>query len=256
MAYWRSQGLCLRLVDWRETSLICTYFTRERGKVGVVAKGARRHGSRFRDELALLTLADLVCVDRKSTPNLYTLSEAEIVDAYRGARQELARLHAATYVLELVRELVADADPHPQLFDLAVRALERIARNQRFQPSTIVIFELLALRAVGNLLELTGCVVCGEAWSEDSVDYMGGMGGGCCSNCRGSREGPAIRAARLSVEIMAQAAEDPRAVAPGAWSPAVLMDARKILDAALEHYIDRPLRMSAYLRAAVSEVGG
>ena len=159
--FWKSDAICLRLVEYSNTSIVATFLTRERGKVSVLAKGARRRGSAFYGELDVLTRSEIVCIARKRS-SLHTLSEVSVADTYRPLRHELARLHAGLYVIELVRESTVPEQPNARLFELTVRALERVARNQKLNPLTIVIFELLALEAIGLGPRLDECAECGD----------------------------------------------------------------------------------------------
>src|SRR5438067_13492044 len=101
MAFWKSLAICLRVVDYGETSQIATFFTRERGKMAAIAKGAKRKGSRLAGAIEPLTLVEIVCVRRRDSASLHTLTELDVRDTYRGARRDLARLYAATYVVEV-----------------------------------------------------------------------------------------------------------------------------------------------------------
>src|SRR5215212_4469720 len=56
----KALGLVLRTTDWSETSRIATLWTREFGKVRVLAKGGRRLKYNFETALDLLTLCRIV----------------------------------------------------------------------------------------------------------------------------------------------------------------------------------------------------
>ncbi|GIW71556.1 MAG: hypothetical protein KatS3mg102_1098 [Planctomycetota bacterium] len=251
MAYWKSEALCLRVLDWRETSHIVTWFSRERGKIATVAKGARRRGSRLFGVLDPLVRAELVCYRRAGTTGLHTLCELEIRDTFREARREACRLHAALYVLELLREATAEEDPHPRLYDLAVRALGRLARNRTYNPLTIMVFEVLALAELGRLPELSRCVQCGrEAAAAAAWPLLAELGGLVCPDCAarlpgacGDRQVLAPQA-RAALRALAAGPEQAGTLALG---PAALAAMRGALDASLAAYLGRPLRLARYL---------
>ncbi len=95
MAHLKSLALCLRVVDYGETSQIATFFTRERGKVGAIAKGAKRRTSRFVGVLEPLLLGEVVCVKGRSAESgssLWTLTELDVRDTYRSLRRDLKSL--------------------------------------------------------------------------------------------------------------------------------------------------------------------
>ncbi|WP_348767640.1 DNA repair protein RecO [uncultured Salinisphaera sp.] len=96
---------------WRETSFIVEAFSREHGRIGVVAKGARRPKSRWRGLLEPLAALELAWSGRGE---LYTLTD---IDTRR--RHSLAgnALMAGFYASELVMRLTARDDPHPAIHD-------------------------------------------------------------------------------------------------------------------------------------------
>src|SRR5436309_10393544 len=99
MAAEKALALVLRTTDWSETSRIATLWTREFGKVRVLAKGGRRLKSSFENALDLLTVCSIVFL-RKSSGSLDLLTEAQVVRRYPRLRNDLAALYAGYYVAE------------------------------------------------------------------------------------------------------------------------------------------------------------
>src|SRR5690242_1333292 len=62
----KAVALVLRTTDWSESSRIATLWTREFGKVRVLAKGGRRLKSNFENALDLLTLCGIVFLRKSS----------------------------------------------------------------------------------------------------------------------------------------------------------------------------------------------
>src|ERR671937_1048049 len=116
MAAEKALALVLRTTDWSETSRIATLWTREFGKVRVLAKGARRLKSNFETALDLLTVCHIVLL-RKSSGSLDLLTEAQVVQRFGRLRTDLTALYAAYYVAELLADWTEENDPHPVLFD-------------------------------------------------------------------------------------------------------------------------------------------
>src|ERR671937_354492 len=108
----KAVGLVVRTTDWSETSRIATIWTRELGKVRVLAKGGRRLKSNFEVALDLLTVCRIVLL-RKSSGGLDLLTEAQVAERFPALRTSLPALYAAYYVAELLAEGTADYDPRP-----------------------------------------------------------------------------------------------------------------------------------------------
>lgn len=96
---------------YRDTSLLLEVFAREHGRVGLVARGARRPKGRWR---GLLEPTQRLRLSWSGRGELATLTDAE-PDARRVLAGE--NLYAAFYAAELVLRLTARSDPHPALFD-------------------------------------------------------------------------------------------------------------------------------------------
>src|SRR5262249_13785044 len=96
----KATALVVRTVDWSDTSRIATLWTREFGRVRVLAKGARRLKSNFDTALDLLTVSSIVLL-RKSSGTLDLLTEAQVVKRFPRLRADLQALYSAYYVAEL-----------------------------------------------------------------------------------------------------------------------------------------------------------
>jgi len=121
----RTEAVVLRSVDYGETSQIVTLFTREKGKLGVMAKGARRPKSSFGATLQPMAYTQVVFYF-KPTRTLQTLSESSHVESFHRLREELTRITVGLRIVELVDALLEDEDPQPEVFALLVRCLHRL----------------------------------------------------------------------------------------------------------------------------------
>jgi DNA repair protein RecO (recombination protein O) len=135
---------------WSESSLIVDLFTREQGRIVVVAKGAKKPHSNLR--AVLLPLQRIVVgVGRgpaeEGASEVQTLRSAEW--AGPAPMPSGAALFAGFYLNELLMKLLARHDPHPALFDAYAWVLERLADEPALRA-----FELLLLKETGVLPEL------------------------------------------------------------------------------------------------------
>src|SRR5713101_3541929 len=165
----KAQALVLRTTDWSESSRIATLWTREFGKVRVLAKGGRRLKSNFENALDLLTLCRIVFL-RKSTggfgsPSLDLLTEAQVVERFPRLRSDLSALYPAYYIAELLSDWTEDYDPHPLLFDEALAALRTLGQPEISSGLRLVRFELVLLRELGYTPALLSCAVCGREFA-------------------------------------------------------------------------------------------
>ena len=114
----------LRSFRLGEADRVLHLYTRERGRVGAVAKGVRRTRSRFGARLEPLTRVSLLLHQGRS--ELYTVSSAHIVASHHAVREDPYRLAVALVGLEAVGKLFAEGEPAPRAYLALCRFLEAI----------------------------------------------------------------------------------------------------------------------------------
>ena len=187
MAQEKTTAIVLRVIEYSETSCIVTMMTRTHGKITAMAKGARRPKSPFEAALDVLSVCRIVFIQKRSGA-MDLLTEAKLDRRFRAGSSCLERLYAGYYVAELLNLLTDDADPHPELFDVAIQTIKKIDSGETKTDSldeTILDFELMALSCLGHLPLLTQCVGCGkEKTTLSRVSFGMNSGGILCQSCR------------------------------------------------------------------------
>jgi len=209
----KAVALVLRTHDFSESSVVAHLFTREFGKVRVLAKGAKRPKNPFDFALDLLALCRIVFI-RKSTEGLDLLTEAKLLRRFRVERDHLPGLYGAYYVVELLHALTHDYDPNPALFDLAEATIFALQRDAH--PAwRVVRFEWQLLELLGHGPSLESCTGCGEAIEGEGPSrlYFGIQEGGClCPRCRPGRRNVAVltRETWRLMRALSQSVAEPR----------------------------------------------
>jgi DNA repair protein RecO (recombination protein O) len=139
----------LHSYPYKETSLIVDMFTRDHGRIGVVAKGAKRPLSKLR---GVLQTFQPLSITFSGKSELRTLIDADWVGGMLPV--EKTALLCGFYLNELLVKLLARDDPHPKLFDHYVATLNELAHNE---PVQIVLrkFERALLKETGVAADLT-----------------------------------------------------------------------------------------------------
>lgn len=153
----------LHSYPYKETSLIVDLFTRDYGRVALVAKGAKRPHSRLRG--ALQTFQPL-SVSWSGKGEVRTLTAAEWVGGLLPL--EKSALLCGFYLNELLVKLLAREDPHPALFNHYIDTLNQLAHDE---PAPIVLrrFERALLRETGVGGDFAICRASGEPVQSDHV---------------------------------------------------------------------------------------
>lgn len=140
-------GLVFRTRPLTETSLIIHWLTPNLGRLGTVAKGARRVKSPFRGKLDLFYLADF-SFSRSSRSELHTLREVSLRETHSRLRQDLGLLQQASYCAALIERATETETPLPRVFDLMIGLLRHLLARPP-QPQTVFSFELKLLAELG-----------------------------------------------------------------------------------------------------------
>jgi len=142
-------GWVLHTRPYRETSLLVEALSREHGRVGLVARGARGTKSRLRGVLQPLQPLMLSWVGRGE---LSTLTGAEP----RGTPPVISAtcLSHTFYLQELLLRLLHRNDPHPGVFDVYGQTLHSLSDPSLSAESTLRVFENALLHELGYGLVL------------------------------------------------------------------------------------------------------
>lgn len=207
----KTLAIPIRLTDYSDSSQVVSLLTREVGALDGLAKGAYRLKGSFQSPFDLAVLYEVVYLERRAS-GLSILTEAAVIDGYRGLRKRWERYIGATHVLEFLRAVVTHGEEASELFDLVVstfRGLGRAEGSGRIE-SLLLSFDLRALRLLGLLPPVSACVWCGRPWppSNREVFLSPQEGGLLCRACRAKRRATrGVHAAGSAVRILKALAE-------------------------------------------------
>ena len=155
----------LHTYPYLETSLLVETFTRNLGRVPLVAKGAKRPKSALRGLLIAFQPLQLTWTGKSE---LRTLHKAE----WQGGQQPLQgmALICGFYLNELLIKLLHRDDPHEQLFDYYQETLSALNTQQDFTP-ILRCFERRMLIELGYALTLNEDTSSGKPLSPDKEYY-------------------------------------------------------------------------------------
>ncbi len=171
------EGIIIRATNYGETNKIVTIYTREWGKVGVMARGAKKPNSRLSAVTQLFTYGYFL-VHRSS--GLGTLQQGEIISTFRAIREDIFLTAYASYIVDLTDKTTDDRKPNPFLFELVYQSLNLI--NEGYDAEILVnIFEMKMLNPLGLYPTLNQCTVCGN--TEGHFSFSIREGGLLCHRC-------------------------------------------------------------------------
>ena len=212
----------LHTYPYRETSIIVEALTATRGRVALVARGARRPRSELR---GVLQSFQPLALSWTGTGELKTLATAE----WRGGLPLVAgsALLCGFYLNELLLKLVPREDPHPRLFDGYEAALRDLASGAEQAP-VLRRFELKLLAELGYAMPLTHEADTGRPIDPHARYHYAFERGPRANAAEPGRRYPEVRGATL----LALAQHDYSA-------PEAAAEAKRLMREVLDYYLER-----------------
>ncbi len=120
---YKAEGIILKRKNIGEADRIVTIFTREHGKIRVIAKGIRKMTSRRAPHLEIFMRVYVMIHTGKT---LESISEVTPIEVYESIRNDLSRVSIAYYLCELIDNLMPEKQEHADVFALLTDALEEV----------------------------------------------------------------------------------------------------------------------------------
>jgi DNA repair protein RecO (recombination protein O) len=173
----KCEGIVIRSTDYGETNKIITIYTREWGKIGFMARGAKKPNSRLTAITQLFTYGYFL-VQRGS--GLGSLQQGEIISSMRSIREDIFLTAYSSYLVELTDKGTDEKKPNPFLFELLYQTLNYL--NEGYDQDVLVnIYEMKMLNVMGLYPILNQCSVCGCTDGHFSFSFR--EGGFLCHRC-------------------------------------------------------------------------
>ena len=182
MDFCKTPAITLRRTDYKDSSQIITFYTRDYGKIQALAKGLKRSVKGISGGIDLLTYNHIVFIQRGSS-TLNILTEWALRDNFHLLRNNSRKYYSALYILELVKEFTEENDKNEPLFDLFINTLYEMTNKGDPTVNTIA-FEVQMLALLGYLPEMSHCVNCkAKVDAKRFPSFSASEGGVLCADC-------------------------------------------------------------------------
>ncbi len=180
MAAHKTEAIALRTYEYLEKDLVVVLFSRDRGQLRGIAKGAKGFESRFRGVFAPLTELEAIFWEKPGR-ELVVLQDVHVLHSPYRLQTDYNALTRSAYIAEISIEFTEPEVPSDPLF----RLLGRLARSQLSDAggeSLVRYFEYWLLRLEGVLPDFFRCIRCGETLSSGAflIEKLQAI----CDNCR------------------------------------------------------------------------
>ena len=176
-----TSGVVLRVTDTKETDRILTVLTADRGKIPLIARGARRKNSRLAAACQMPAYSELTIFKRGSW---YMLDEASPIELFDGLGRDIELLALAAWFCELTEAVCAEETACPEILSLLLNGLYALCYLDKDPALVKTAFQWRLMALAGFQPFVDGCAVCGaEEPAAPMLDVVHGVVrcGGCKS---------------------------------------------------------------------------
>lgn len=241
----KTEAIVLKRSEFRETSLLVTFYTSSFGKIRGLVKGIRCRENRHEGILDLASVNWIVFYE-KSGSELYLVSQAELKEAWQGLNQQLESLLLAQVVLEEMDLLTPLQEPSHLLYNILYKTISELfnktfsSKGQNEAQKRVWHFEAEMIRHFGVFPQLDNCLVCKEKNDNENGWISFSKGGFICNECH-LKEIFAEPISAETIRILKQLAEEGETrFFPLSTQTEQELDS--ILRGLIEHYGERALR--------------
>lgn len=192
------RGVVLRETETKETDKILTLLTAERGKLSVIARGARRKGCRFAACAQSLAWSEWTLYQRGGW---YYANEGTTLELFSGLRNDLDAMSLGFYFAELTEAVTTEEAPAGELLRHLLNGLYAVSSLRKPLALVRAAFELRLLCLAGYEPLADSCACCGAAEPESPrLDVVQGVLR--CGTCGSGENGRSLPLCRDSLAAL------------------------------------------------------
>ncbi|HEX2867512.1 MAG TPA: DNA repair protein RecO [Ignavibacteriales bacterium] len=179
----KTEAVVLSKMNYRESSTIASFYTKDLGRISGIIKGARSLKSPIGHKIDLFNHLQIVLY-KKTGREIQLVSQAEIISYYPRIKEDLLKLKYASAVLELMQAMTPEEETHEKLFRGVIRILNLFESSNRKPGVLLIRFIVFLLKESGFEIQFDRCSICGrEIRPEEKKFYFNFERGIICSSC-------------------------------------------------------------------------
>ena len=193
MSYLSSPAIILRVTEHGDYDKIITFFTLRRGKLSLMAKGAKKSIKRFAGILELFSVLNLVWTyGHGRSRGLPILHEASVVHPFGQIRTNITHTAYASYWCELVYLWMEQGQKQVSVYKLLEHVLGQLNSGGLSEETLHITFQLRFIAINGFRPGFDHCGICGRTLDQfqgSSVAFDVRKGGILCEKCYPGKQG-------------------------------------------------------------------
>ncbi len=148
-------GIVIGSTPQGEADNLITFYTKEKGRLSAIGKGARKIASKKRGALQVFNQVSFEYID---TGGLGLVTEAKLIRSFQNIQLDLKKLSLAFFFCEVTRKITPEHVPQPEIYALLVSAMMTLEKESKLR--------MVKNTFIRKILDYTGFS------SEEMVDPM------------------------------------------------------------------------------------
>lgn len=182
-----SKGIVLKSFPFSEADSIVTVFTRNNGKVDMLAKGSKKMKSTLSSSVQPFTLGEYTYYQKNN--NLPILRQSDVINSYKNIMTSLDLTFTCYYICEFLNHFASSGQEQSRVFDLTAKTLDCLNTQPDSYSVLLSAFKIKALALLGYSPHLTSCLRCGKDHTNTEFTFSIRDGGIICANCAQQKTG-------------------------------------------------------------------
>jgi len=190
MGDFSTDAILLRKIEYGDHDLIITFLTRDKGKISVMAKNAKKSVRRFSGAMDLFSVNHIQCAfPKKNRDAMINLCQTVLKKGFSHIRYDVVNTAYASYWTEIVTQWLEERKAQPDIFELLYTALEMVDDGFIRTEVISLLFQIRFMRLSGFSPGLDQCDTC--LTSLEGIDsarlwFDFKAGRVVCPQCKGS----------------------------------------------------------------------
>jgi len=185
-----TDAILLRKIEYGDHDLIITFLTRDKGKISVMAKNAKKSVRRFSGAMDLFSVNHIQCAfPKKNRAAMINLCQTVLENGFSHIRYDVVNTAYASYWMEIVTQWLEEGKAQPDIFELLFTALEMVDDGFIRTEVISLLFQIRFMRLSGFSPGLDQCDACRTNLEDvHSARFWFDFRAGriVCPECRGS----------------------------------------------------------------------
>lgn len=125
-----SEGIILGRRNYGEADRILSVYSKEHGRIALMAKGIRKPKSRKRGHLEIFSLLNFQAIKGHG---IDLMTEADITDDFKEIRKSLSKISLAYYFMEVIGKITHEGEKNEELYSLILSSLDNLKKETQLK---------------------------------------------------------------------------------------------------------------------------